>query len=311
MSKTIVGLFNSTAAAQQVKQSLVADGYDSSNIRIVANNHEDDSQTSTESGEGRSSDTGTGIGHKISEFFHSLTGGDEHAHSNYASGVNEGGALLTVRAEDEEASEIANLLRQHGARNIDEGSQQTGSQQTGSQQTMGAGAAGYGAGTGREFAASDAEQGVTSRDAERDVAGRNQTGETAIPVVEEELVIGKREVDRGGVRIYSHVVEQPAEADVTLRDERINVERRPVNRPASAADFEAGNGSSFELRASGEEAVVGKNSRVVEEVLVGKQANQRTEAIHDTVRKTEVEVENIAGETRTQNDENLTEKNRY
>ncbi len=302
MSKTIVGLFNSTAAAQQVKQSLVADGYDSSNIRIVANNHEDDSQTSTEFGEGRSSDTGTGIGHKISEFFHSLTGGDEHAHSNYASGVNEGGALLTVRAEDDEATEIANLLRQHGARNIDEGSQQTGSQQTGSQQTMGAGAAGYGAGTGREFAGSDAE---------RDVAGRNKTGETAIPVVEEELVVGKREVDRGGVRIYSHVVEQPAEADVTLRDERINVERRPVNRPASAADFEAGNGSSFELRASGEEAVVGKNSRVVEEVLVGKQANQRTEAIHETVRKTEVEVENIAGETRTQNDENLTEKNRY
>ncbi len=302
MSKTIVGLFNSTAAAQQVKQSLVADGYDSSNIRIVANNHEDDSQTSTEFGEGRSSDTGTGIGHKISEFFHSLTGGDEHAHSNYASGVNEGGALLTVRAEDDEATEIANLLRQHGARNIDEGSQQTGSQQTGSQQTMRAGAAGYGAGTGREFAGSDAE---------RDVAGRNKTGETAIPVVEEELVVGKREVDRGGVRIYSHVVEQPAEADVTLRDERINVERRPVNRPASAADFEAGNGSSFELRASGEEAVVGKNSRVVEEVLVGKQANQRTEAIHDTVRKTEVEVENIAGETRTQNDENLTEKNRY
>lgn len=297
MSKTIVGLFNSTAAAQQVKQSLVADGYDASSIRIVANNQEETSQTSTEFGDGRSSDTGTGIGQKISDFFHSLTGGDEHAHSHYASGVNEGGALLTVRAEDDEATEIANLLRQHGARNIDEGSQQTGSQQT-----MGSGAAGYGASTGREFAAGDAE---------RDVAGRNMTGETAIPVVEEELVVGKREVDRGGVRIYSHVVEQPAEADVTLRDERINVERRPVNRPASAADFEAGNGSSFELRASGEEAVVGKNSRVVEEVLVGKQANQRTEAIHDTVRKTEVEVENIAGETRTQNDQNLTEKNRY
>ncbi len=121
-------------------------------------------------------------------------------------------------------------------------------------------------------------------------------------MVEEELVVGKREVDRGGVRIYSHVVERPVEAEVTLQNETVNVERRAVNRPATGADFGTGE-SSFELRATGEEAVIGKSSRVVEEVLIGKQATESTEAIHDTVRKTEVEVEQIPGQ--------VTEKSRY
>ncbi len=84
-----------------------------------------------------------------------------------------------------------------------------------------------------------------------------------------------------------------------LRDEKILVERRPVNRVASAADFNMGQGSAIELNATGEEAVVGKTARVVEEVLVGKESTSRTEVIHDSVRKTEVEVEQIAGATTT------------
>ena len=91
-------------------------------------------------------------------------------------------------------------------------------------------------------------------------------------------------------------MERPVDADINLREEHINVERRAVNRPATAADFAAGTGSVFELNATGEEAVVGKTSHVVEEVLVGKQSSEHTQAIHDTVRKTEVDVENLPGE---------------
>ena len=259
MSKTIVGLFNSTAEATKVKENLIANGFESDQIRVVANDAHDaffnvDSSAASSAG----SAPGVGIGEKISNFFHSLSGGDEHAHTHYASGVNQGGALLTVRAEDEEAADVAGLLHQYGAREIEDSSEQASVRGT----------------------ADDA------------------VGTTAIPVVEESLVVGKREVDRGGVRIYSHVVERPAEADITLRDERINVTRHAVDRPATAADFQSGNGS-FEVRASGEEAVVGKTSRVVEEVTVGKQATERTQAIQDTVRKTEVDVEQVPGEFTT------------
>jgi uncharacterized protein (TIGR02271 family) len=123
-----------------------------------------------------------------------------------------------------------------------------------------------------------------------------------IPIVEEQLVVGKREVDRGGVRVYSHVVEQPVSADVTLRDEKILVERRPVSRVATAADFNMGQGSVIELKATGEEAVVGKTAHVVEEVLVGKASSEHTEVLHESVRKTEVEVEQVPLATTTRTD---------
>ena len=267
MSKTVVGLFSSIAQAQQVKESLLSSGYESNNITVVANDTDEIGSTSS-SHSSTEGDTGTGIGEKISHFFKSLTGGDEEVHSHYASGVNEGGALLAITVPDQQAAAIAATLRQHGARDIEGGAQTS----TGT---------GYVAGNSTGYA-----------------AGNISAAEgTVIPVVEEELVVGKREVDRGGVRVYSHVVETPVEADVTLREEHINVERRPVNRQATAADFAASTGSVIELNATGEEAVVGKSSRVVEEVLVGKTSTEHEQTIADSVRRTEVEIEKIEGTT--------------
>ncbi len=163
MSKTVVGLFATMSKAEEVKQALIAEGY---SAKVIANG----------SGEGYTTDEtdssdGEGIGQKISNFFHGLTGGDEDVHSHYAEGVNTGGALVGVTCDDDEANEAAALLKQHGAREIE--GKSTGSVDT----TRGA----Y-----------DATE---------------TTGQTAIPIVEEQLEVGKREVDRGGVRVYSHVVE--------------------------------------------------------------------------------------------------------
>ena len=271
MSKTVVGLFSSMSQAEQVKQALVANGYSSGDIKVVANDdYENVADTSTATANDKDytdigSGGGTGIGEKISHFFRSLSGGDEHAHSHYATGVNTGGALLAATVDDVEAAEVAALLKQHGARDIEGGSER--------------GATGT------------AHSGMSERAAEG----------TAIPVVEEELVVGKREVDRGGVRIYSHVVERPVEEGVTLREEQISVERRPVNRPATAADFGASTGSVIELKATAEEAVVGKTARVVEEVVVGKQTTEHTETVHDSVRKTQVDVEELGSGTVSRN----------
>ena len=269
MAKTVVGLFNTLAQAEQVKQTLTSAGYE--HVTVVANEtgSTSGSYTGGSSTTGTSGSTGTGvagIGEKITNFFSSLTGGDDDAHQHYASGVSQGGGLIAVTVEDSQANEVAALLKQHGARDIDGN---TGAAQSGTP-----------------------VYGGTATQA---------TGQTAIPIVEESLVVGKREVERGGVRVYTHVVERPAEAAVTLRDEFINVERRFVDRPATEADFTAGKGGVVELTATGEEAVVGKTARVVEEVLVGKESTQRTDTIQDSVRKTEVEVEEIPGQTVTTN----------
>ena len=89
-----------------------------------------------------------------------------------------------------------------------------------------------------------------------------------IPVVEEDLVISIREVERGTVRIYSRVTAQPVEEAVRLRAEKITVERRPADRPATDADFAAAAQEVIELTETVEEPVIRTQARVVEEVVV-------------------------------------------
>jgi len=116
-------------------------------------------------------------------------------------------------------------------------------------------------------------------------------GEERIPIVEERLRVGKREVGHGRVRIRSYVVETPVHGQVTLHEERVNVERRPVDRPLTGADEALFQNRVIEATETAEEAVVAKEARVVEEVALRKTAEERTETVRDTVRRTEVEVE--------------------
>jgi uncharacterized protein (TIGR02271 family) len=135
---------------------------------------------------------------------------------------------------------------------------------------------------------------------QRDTGMARDTGSAAIPVVQEQLKVGKREVQRGGVRVFSRVVETPVNETIGLREEHVNVERRPVNEPISAVDSSAFKEQTIEMRETAEEAVVEKSARVVEEVMINKEVTQREQQINDTVRHTEVEVEQLgAGAARS------------
>jgi len=119
-------------------------------------------------------------------------------------------------------------------------------------------------------------------------------GQAVVPVVEEELHVGKRKVEKGGVRVETHVTETPVEEQVNLHSEHVEVERRPVNRPASQADAAAAmKECSIEVHESAEEAVVAKQARVIEEVVIRKEASDRTQTVRDTVKRTDVEVKEI------------------
>jgi len=115
--------------------------------------------------------------------------------------------------------------------------------------------------------------------------------EETIKVVEERLRVGKREVAQGAVRVRSYVVERPVEEQVRLHEERITVDRRPVDRATTAGDAGLFQEKTIEARATAEEAVVQKEARVVEEVGIRKEAQDRTETVRDTVRETKVEVD--------------------
>ena len=127
--------------------------------------------------------------------------------------------------------------------------------------------------------------------AARAATGAVQGGEEHIPIVEERLRVGKREVSRGRVRVRSYVVETPVQEQVALRQEHVEVERRSVDRPLTAADEALFQERVVEATESSEEAVVAKEARVVEEVVVRKEAEERVQTVQDTVRRTEVEVE--------------------
>jgi uncharacterized protein (TIGR02271 family) len=120
-------------------------------------------------------------------------------------------------------------------------------------------------------------------------------GEMVLPVIEEEIRINKRAIESGGVRVRTHVEERPVEERVTLHEERVHVERRPVNEFVAAGDTEAFKEGVVEVSLMGEEVVARKQARVVEEVVINKETVAHEETIRDTVRRTDVEVEQIDG----------------
>jgi stress response protein YsnF len=120
--------------------------------------------------------------------------------------------------------------------------------------------------------------------------------EERIPVVEEELQIGTREVVRGGARVRTRVEELAVAADVELISEFVRVESRPASRPVSEQELEAGGllrDRVVEITQVREEAVVSKEVFVREEVVVSKTTESRVEQINETVRRTVVETEDL------------------
>lgn len=125
---------------------------------------------------------------------------------------------------------------------------------------------------------------------------RNRTEDaseaTTIPVIQEELQVGKREVEKGGLRLRSRIVETPVEESINLRSEKIHIERTSVDRPADVNDLKE---EQIELTERAEVPVVSKEARVVEEVSLNKEVTETEETISDTVRNTEVDIDRTTG----------------
>jgi uncharacterized protein (TIGR02271 family) len=188
-------------------------------------------------------------------------GAPEPEARQYAEAVRRGGALVLVDAADDRADRAVAIMERYPAGDLE----------------------------GRTAAGS-------ARERERAGTREVETGDIKVPVVEEELQVGTRQVRRGGVRLYTRVTERPVEETVRLRDETVHVERRPVDRPATEADFAAATERTVEVTETDEEAVARKQARVVEEVVVSKDVEEHTETVRDTVRRTEVEVEPVGAE---------------
>ena len=118
--------------------------------------------------------------------------------------------------------------------------------------------------------------------------------EIRIPVIEEELTATVRPQEAGAVRIEKDVVAEERTLEVPVTEERVRVERRVVDRPVTAADADAFEETVIEVPLRTETVDMQKQARVTEEVVVSKDAVQRTERVTDTVRREEVVVDEDA-----------------
>jgi uncharacterized protein (TIGR02271 family) len=282
MSTTLVGIFDDYTAAQRAIQQLSQAGIRQGDISIARN--EPAGQGYTTYGGANSTDytTGTSIGSGIANFFDGIFGTDinDDERGVYAESVRRGSTIVIVNTDDNMTERAADVLNSAGAIDVDRRHAQYR-------------ASGY-----QQF---DHTAPLYSEEQTRtETQNYANQGEVALPVIEEQLNVGKRVVQRGGVRVHTRITERPVEAAVNLREENVTVERHAVERAATDADFAAVKEGDFTVTTRAEVPVTAKEAHVVEEVVVGKNVTEHQETIRDTVKRTDVEVQETDVNTNTQ-----------
>jgi stress response protein YsnF len=261
----LVAVYKLREDAERVRDRLIASGIPATNIRL----------SSVSDDAGAAAVTQTVAHERRHSFWDWLFGEDvpEHDRVWYHANLREGRTALSVLVRsDAEREQVADILEEFNPLDLHD------------ETTAGIGGAtrispevrsGYAAGT--------ADQGRA------EATGTTEQTEQVIPVVKEELAVGKTASERR-YRIRTYVVETPVEEQVRLRDERVIVERRPVSGEVPSGP-DTLREREFEVTERHEEPVVEKRAREVEEVVVRREANERVETVRDTVRETKVDVD--------------------
>ncbi len=289
-SRTVTAMFNSREQAEQAGQALMSElGLDRGKIR-----------TSPAAG---MTDTGYDAKRPYEEkgFFASIKDllvPDEDRYA-YAEGMRRGSVLLSATLDDNQVDRASDVLEHHGALDLDEQeaswrkSGWTGYDSAAHNTARSSATPASMGSTPAATATAPTAPGVSGTAAP--AAGVRPGQDETIKVMQERLLVGKRQVEGGRVKVRSYVIERPVEEQVTLHQESLHVDRHPVDRAATAADMAAFQERTIEARATSEEAVVSKEARVVEEIALHKQASDRTETVRDTVRETKVDVDDTTG----------------
>lgn len=298
--QTVIGVFDSVDEAQSARESLLSAGFQASELRVQSSAELDrggqaggTSPSLTDTTRRDSDNEGFMAG--VGRFFGELFGSDDTTQAgHYSEAVRRGSSVLTVTlADDNRVEQARSALAAAGAVDIDK---RTESWRQDGYEGFDPASAPYK--SEQILAERSRNQGQMDLLRQPDSASSANTARasqvadgTVIPVVREELEVGKRAVDLGTVRVVSRTETRPVQEQVQLREERADIERRPMDRPATDADLKAFEGGAIEIHETAERAVVSKTARVVEEVVVSTDASLRTETVSDQVRSTVVEVD--------------------
>jgi uncharacterized protein (TIGR02271 family) len=119
------------------------------------------------------------------------------------------------------------------------------------------------------------------------------TEEARIPLHEEELRVGKREVEVGGVRLHKFVRTETVNQPVELQHEEVVIERVPSTEASKTAEVTGKTFAEEEvfIPLRREEVVIEKKDRIREEVRARKAREMERQQVSETIRKEDVEVE--------------------
>jgi len=264
MSQTVVGIFDNANEAQRAVRELRNNGFDDSNVDYA-----------TGSGDYATEENRREHENGITRFFKNLFGDDDDESDRY-SRVAKNGCVVTVHAEStEQARRASELMDEFGAVDVDEKDREYTARN-------------------REYGTKDSDYVGTNPNGPDETYFENTDKETRkIPIVEENINVGKKVVEKGGVRLHSRIVEKPVEETVRLREEYVHIERNRVDRPATGTELNDFQEGTIEVKEHAEVPVVTKDTRVVEEVGVNKTVEEREQTVRDTVRKTDVDVEDF------------------
>ena len=273
--QTIVAVYDTAAHADAAVRDLKAAQVPANAISVHADG-------------GTAGATTAAAPHREPGFWASLFGGESSDSTIYARSVESGSTVVTVTTVPEhDVGRVSEILERHNPIDFDERAASYGTTETTTTTTTAA-----------------PVTTAAPRAASMPVATATDGG--TIQLSEERLSVGKRAVNRGTTRVRRYVVETPVEEQVSLHSETVQVERHRVTdgRAVTAADFGE---RTIEMTQTSEEAVVGKTARVVEEISLHKEGVDRTETVRDTVRRQEVEIEEVPGvETVTTTDRTAT-----
>ncbi len=289
--QTLVAVFNDIKKANSTIDALVAAGIARNRISIV----NDSAKATTTSAPVATQENAGGFMGMLRGLFSDGDPVEVDAYHNdvYTEGIRRGRVILTVQGENAQIDQIHDIIEKYDPVDISEDEAAwraegwNGAAATNVHADINAAAT-------KVTASVTPVASVKTPNANNTPAKAVETnGKTVLQAVEENIDVQKRAVEKGRVRVFTTVSERPVQADVTLREEKVTVDRRAVDRPLAAGEnpFQE---KTIEMTERGEQAVVSKIARVVEEVVVGKESTERTEKVADTVRKTEIHVEKDA-----------------
>lgn len=264
MHRAVTAIYRTYATATQVRDAITATGVSSSYVDIIPD-------TDDRIAEGAYRDDG------VLDELHDLHLPESDART-YQQAVRRGDYVVSANVDDDEvAAVMAAMSRpEQEMYDIDATEEEFST-------------ADYVAPTGGVLGA----LGMNDRDA-TGATDTVSTGDTEVlREAEERLKVGKRDVEGGSVHVRSYVHEVPVEERIRLRQERVEVRRTAAGDSVlSGADADAVfQERSIDVTEHSEEAVVSKETVVTGEVEVTKEVDTEERVVSDTVRKTEVEVD--------------------